>query len=86
MFVLFAIFFKFFFVSRPGSEWIKATNAWTDVLNYCLATNTTYYVLNESYDFIYKLLEGKGYCDDAFFNVVVKRIVQPLVVSLIFNF
>lgn len=62
-----------------------ATNSWTDVLNYCLAANTTVYVMKESYNFMYNLLESKVHFDEAFCNVVVKRILQPLKVSAFFT-
>lgn len=66
---------------RTGVEWIRATNTWIDVLNYALANNSTVYLLKESYCFIYKLLESKVDFDETFCNVVVKRIMQPLMVS-----
>lgn len=61
-----------------------ATNSWIDVLGYCLAQNSTVYVVKESYNFIYSLLESKVHYDEAFCNVVVKRIMQPLMVSVFF--
>lgn len=66
-----------------GVEWIRATNAWIDVLNYTLVSNSTVYVLNESCNFMYKLLESKVHFDEIFCNMVVKRIMQPLMVSKI---
>lgn len=68
-------------VFRRGVEWIMATNSWMDVLGYCLAQNSTVYVVKESYNFMYSLLESKVHYDEAFCNVVVKRIMQPLMVS-----
>lgn len=72
-----------FLIFRRGVEWIMATNSWIDVLNYCL-TNSTVYVLKESSNFIYSLLEGRVHYDENFCNVVVKRIMQPLTVSFCF--
>lgn len=72
----------FLYFNRRGIEWIMATNSWIDVLNYCLAPNSTVYVVKESCDFMYNLLESKVHYDEAFCNVVVKRIMQPLLVSV----
>lgn len=62
------------FFDRSGVEWIRATNSWTDVLNYCLMSNP----IKESYNFIYKLLESRVLYDEKFCNTIVKKILQPL--------
>lgn len=69
---------------RKGVEWLRATGAWADVLNYCLEQNPIKEVLKESYNFLYKLLESGISYDQTFCKCVIKQITQPLMVYKIY--
>lgn len=65
---------------KSGFDWIVVKNIWTDVLVFCL-TNPTIYIIRDSSNFMYRLLEKAAEYDEQFLNNVIKKVMQPLMMD-----
>lgn len=69
---------------KTGFEWIVSTNLWTHVHSYCM-TNPTLYIIRNSYEFMYRLLEAAVLYNDIFCNCVIRKTMQPLMANELRN-
>lgn len=61
-----------------GLHWIKRSNSWKTVVEYC-QKNHTLYVVRESKIFLYDILHKFSTKDDELTSLIIKEILEPLI-------